>query len=193
MSKKLAIFFPGVGYHKDKPLLYYSRKIAESHGYELMDVEYHDLPVNIKGDAQKMKEAAMIAYQQCEDALRDVDFSAYDEVVLVGKSIGTYLAATYANEHLYAMSEANGYLPRVRLVLYTPVEATFQPPIMDGIAFIGENDSWSDLQQVEELAGKRNVSLWTYPGADHSMETGDRIKDIENVKDIMELTDAFLK
>ena len=26
--KKLAVIFPGVGYHTDKPLLYYSKKIA---------------------------------------------------------------------------------------------------------------------------------------------------------------------
>lgn len=26
---KLAIFFPGIGYHTDKPLLYYSRKLPD--------------------------------------------------------------------------------------------------------------------------------------------------------------------
>lgn len=32
--KKLAVFFPGIGYHCDKPLLYYSRKMAEQNGYD---------------------------------------------------------------------------------------------------------------------------------------------------------------
>ena len=36
--KGLAVFFPGVGYHVDKPLLYYSRKIAAQLGYETADV-----------------------------------------------------------------------------------------------------------------------------------------------------------
>ena len=27
---KLAVIFPGVGYHADKPLLYYGRKLANS-------------------------------------------------------------------------------------------------------------------------------------------------------------------
>ena len=31
---KLAVFFPGIGYHCDKPLLYYSRKLAQECGYE---------------------------------------------------------------------------------------------------------------------------------------------------------------
>ena len=31
---KLAVIFPGVGYHADKPLLYYGRKLAKQHGYQ---------------------------------------------------------------------------------------------------------------------------------------------------------------
>ena len=31
---KLVVFFPGIGYHCDKPLLYYSRKLAQEYGYE---------------------------------------------------------------------------------------------------------------------------------------------------------------
>ena len=31
---KLAVFFPGIGYHCDKPLLYYSQKLAKECGYE---------------------------------------------------------------------------------------------------------------------------------------------------------------
>ena len=32
--KKLAVFFPGIGYTADKPLLYYSRKLAAELDYE---------------------------------------------------------------------------------------------------------------------------------------------------------------
>lgn len=28
MEKKIAVLFPGIGYHTDKPLLYYSKKLA---------------------------------------------------------------------------------------------------------------------------------------------------------------------
>ena len=31
---KLAVYFPGVGYHCDKPLLYYARKIAAACGFD---------------------------------------------------------------------------------------------------------------------------------------------------------------
>ena len=29
MGKRLAVIFPGIGYHCDKPILYYSRKLSE--------------------------------------------------------------------------------------------------------------------------------------------------------------------
>ena len=35
---KIAVFFPGIGYNNDKPLLYFSRKIALEHGYEVITI-----------------------------------------------------------------------------------------------------------------------------------------------------------
>ena len=48
--KKLAIFFPGIGYHADKPLLYYSRKLAGEAGYELIALKYDYQAGNIRGN-----------------------------------------------------------------------------------------------------------------------------------------------
>lgn len=38
---KLVVCFPGIGYHCDKPLLYYGRRVAESIGYK----EYKNVDV----------------------------------------------------------------------------------------------------------------------------------------------------
>ena len=41
---KLVVCFPGIGYHCDKPLLYYSRKLAACAGYDhtlLLQYTYH--------------------------------------------------------------------------------------------------------------------------------------------------------
>ena len=37
---KLVVCFPGIGYHCDKPLLYYSRKLAAAAGYD------HEIALN---------------------------------------------------------------------------------------------------------------------------------------------------
>ena len=47
---KLAVLFPGAGYHVDKPLLYYAKDLAVSLGYEYISVEYGKLPDAIKGN-----------------------------------------------------------------------------------------------------------------------------------------------
>ncbi len=40
-KKKLLVVFPGIGYHCDKPLLYYGRKTAAEAGYdEVINISY---------------------------------------------------------------------------------------------------------------------------------------------------------
>ena len=177
-SKNLAIFLPGIGYHNDKPLLYFSRKLAVECGYDTLNIEYHDLPGKVMGDKAKMMEAVNIAFRQAEEALDKLDLSSYDKFLLVGKSIGTVIATG-----LVAKRGLNA-----KLVLYTPVEATFMNVFRetgcgdvtdgpncadvysDAVAFIGTNDPWSDLETVKALAREKNVPLHLYPGANHSLE-----------------------
>ena len=54
---KAAVFFPGIGYHCDKPLLYYSRKLAQECGYEeTIALSYTYDGGNIRGNEEKMQE-----------------------------------------------------------------------------------------------------------------------------------------
>ena len=46
---KLAVLFPGIGYHGDKPLLYYSRKAAGENGYQTITVSYGKFPEKVSG------------------------------------------------------------------------------------------------------------------------------------------------
>ena len=48
-KRKLAVFFPGTGYHTDKPLFYYSRKIAAAKGYEAL------AEIKLKADESREK------------------------------------------------------------------------------------------------------------------------------------------
>ncbi len=181
-KKRLAVIFPGMGYHKDKPLLYYSSKLAQSNGYEIINVEYHDLPEKVRGDAGMMKAAADIAYKQTEEQLSRVPFSEYEDILFIGKSIGTVIAAKYVHEHdLMA-----------RQIWYTPVEATFSFGSKEVIAFIGESDPWSDLNNVKKYAGEQGIRLLTYPECNHSLESPDVIKNIEHLKSVITLTKEFI-
>lgn len=202
--KKLAVFFPGIGYTCDRPLLHFSRKLAESEGCEILRLKFKGFPKNslkfkdfpknslaFKGSPKnspvnrdRITRCAEIAIDQTKKQLSDVDFSAYDEVVFIAKSIGTIAAGRYAEKHL----------PSARLILYTPLEETFEKlPQNDAVAFIGSKDPWSDFSRVKHLAGTKGIPLYTYEDCNHSLETGDVAKDIDTLKDVMEKTKAFLE
>lgn len=51
---KLAVFFPGIGYHCDKPLLYYSRKLVQEYGYEkIVTLNYTYDGKNLRGKKRR--------------------------------------------------------------------------------------------------------------------------------------------
>lgn len=83
---KAAVFFPGIGYHCDKPLLYYSRKLAQECGYEeTIALSYTYDGGNIRGNEEKMQQAFESLYEQAEKSLSAVDFDKYDEILFVAK------------------------------------------------------------------------------------------------------------
>ena len=74
-SNKLAVFFPGIGYTADKPLMHYSRKIAALAGYDLKLLPYAGFPEKIQGNKERMQESFQIALRQSEEMLADVEFA----------------------------------------------------------------------------------------------------------------------
>ena len=88
-APKLAVIFPGIGYTADKPLLYYTSRLARKHGYQIQTVSYGTLPENIKGDSVKMRQAFDLALAQTEESLRDIDWTSYGSILFISKSIGT--------------------------------------------------------------------------------------------------------
>ena len=58
---KLAVFFPGIGYHCDKPLLYYSRKLVQEYGYEkIVTLNYTYDGKNLRGNEDGKRKANFI-------------------------------------------------------------------------------------------------------------------------------------
>ena len=183
MEKKIAVIFPGVGYHVDKPLLYYSRKLADQYGYEIACADYGKLPSGIKGDMKKMYEAYEQALANVTEKFADLDFHSYDRVLFISKSIGTAVAASYDAQ--YEIGAGHIY--------YTPVEASFQAIGTEGIVFHGTGDDWAKTEVISAECEKRGLPLYLTEHANHSMETGDALQDLEILKTIMEKTDQYIK
>lgn len=173
---KIAVLFPGIGYHCDKPLLYYGAKIAGQYQYEVCKIPYADL-------SRSMEEAFRQAFAQTEEYLAQVDWHQYEEILFISKSIGTVVAAAYAQK----------YSINCRNVYYTPVKQTFDFTPHSGIVFHGTDDSWVDTPTVREKCQENDLPLHVIEGADHSLEVkGDAQRTIGILRDVMKLTQAYI-
>ena len=174
---KLVVCFPGIGYHCDKPLLYYSRRLARADREILVQYTYQK--PGLRGNPAALRAALDALYAQTEPQLADVQWAEYDEVVFLAKSIGTAVAAAYAQRHGIACKQ----------VLYTPLEMTYDFAPQDALAFLGTADPWSDVPAVTAKAGG---TLYLYPDANHSLETDDVTKNLSISQDVMAKTRQFL-
>ena len=184
--RKLAVFFPGIGYTVDKPLMYYSRKIAAELSYEIKLLPYGGFPPKIHGDLDKMRESFKIAMQQTEEMLSGTDLNAYGDILFIGKSIGTVVAAKIAL--------LSGMEDKIRFIFYTPLEDTFFYHSKTAVVFTGSNDPWTGAGQspIPACAKENGYPCFLIEDANHSLETGNAMKDIQNLQMIMEETRRFI-
>ena len=179
---KLCVLFPGIGYHCEKPLLYYSAKLAKSKGYDVIPLKFSGFDNSAKGNDEKMSTAVEHALSLAEKQLSDTDFSSYEKIVFIGKSIGTTACLAYR--------EKNGI--NASCILLTPLEATFESLSHRCTAFHGTADQWADTEAIRKLCRKHLVPLHEYENANHSLETGDVFTDIRTVLDVTEKIDSLL-
>ena len=135
--------------------------------YEVMD--------GSSRDKEKLRKAGEI--------LKDVDFSEYHDILFISKSVGTAVASAYAGK--YGLNTRNIY--------YTPVEASFQAIGTEGIVFHGTGDDWAKTEVISAECEKRGLPLYLTEQANHSMETGNALRDLEILKTIMEKTDQYIR
>ncbi len=182
-AKKLAVILPGIGYTCDRPLLYYSGKLAQALGWEALRVPYGGFPAKVRGDLEKMRQSADMALRQTEEMLKDVNWNQYRQILFIAKSVGTVVAAAYA--HARGLS--------CRHILFTPVEAAFTVPVRRAIAFHGTADPWAETEALARLCREADIPLYLTENANHSLETGDVLLDIRNLQTAMARVEAFMR
>lgn len=181
--RKIALVFPGLGYHTDKPLLYFSKKLAAEEGYRIIDLPYSGFPSGVKGDAAKMQQCFFMALEQTEEMLKEENLQEA-ELLVLAKSIGTAVAAAYLEKHQLT----------ARCLYYTPVEESFRfIKEKSGIAFTGTADPWVETAAVEDYCGKMQIPLTIIPDANHSLETGEALRDLEILQQVMRETEIYLQ
>ena len=131
---------------------------------------------------EKMEEVFFSAVRQSEEILKDVDFSLYDDILFLSKSVGTAVASAYGGKH--GLNTRNIY--------YTPVEASFQFMTQPGIVFTGTADTWVSHKAIRDLCEKGGFPMYVTEDGNHSLETGDVQKDLENLLAIMRTTEGYI-
>lgn len=180
---KLVVCFPGIGYHCDKPLLYYSRKLAAAAGYPQAHLlQYTCNKDGLRDDSAALRAAFDVLYAQAEAQLTAIDWAQYDDVLFLSKSIGTAIAAAYARRHALTC----------RHILYTPLALTYEFAPQNAIAFLGTADPWSDAAAVAALSHANVMPLHLYDDANHSLETGSVPRDLAILQDVMQRTQEFI-
>ncbi len=173
---KLAVFFPGIGYHCDKPLLYYSEKIAKQYQYETIKIVYEGLSKDLDAAFEE-------AFAQTEKRLAEVDWQQYEDILFVSKSIGTAVACAYAGR----------YQIDCRNLYYTPLEQTFILAPKDGIVFHGTSDPWAQTEVIQRTCREHNLPLQIIEAANHSLEIPEKTRqNLVILTEVMEESECYI-
>jgi phosphoglycolate phosphatase len=88
-----------------------------------------------KQDMLPLKENFLLAYKESKLILNQIDFSKYEKVIFLSKSLGTIIAGQYA-------SEKN--IPNLTQVFFTPVDKTLPYINKEDLIFAAEKDSYME-------------------------------------------------
>ena len=138
---------------------------------------------DIKGNLEKMKRAFEQAMDQSNKILSPYHFSLTDDLLIISKSVGTVVSGAWQRQ--------NGL--RAKNIYFTPVEATFDfINAESGIVFHGTKDPWVESNVVIENCNRLHLPLFLTEEANHSMEKGNAIVDLENMHRIMQCCQSYL-
>lgn len=183
-SSKLAVFLPGFAYSLEAPLFYYSTALLHELGYDLLGIDYRysENPEFLgHGDAERQ--------QWLEADIQGVfesvaDHADYQEVLFVGKSLGTNGMLQIAN------LELPGRLRRY--VWLTPATARgaivekLREVALPSLVVVGTKDSYYSAGDMQRLEGLDHVGVKIVEGADHGLEfEDDAIRSSEKLSEIL--------
>lgn len=154
MGKNIVFSFPGKR-GEEIPLLYFGAKHYVDKGYEKVYIQH---PASGNGLEE--------VYENAKAILSSYDFSEYEDIVFVGKSMGTVVACKLKEELQINAS----------LVLFTPLRDTLPYMKSDNrvvLAAAGDNDRFLEWEVLRDHCERENVPYYIEPGVGHAMEVKD--------------------
>ncbi len=158
MGKKLMVVFPGRNYSSDKPLLYYAGKVFSDKGYDVVRLDYN---YRLKGNKDDIDGLIEEARGLVKKQLDLIDFSAYEDIVFISKSMGTALAGYF--EEFYKV--------RTRHIYLTPVDSALKYMHRGKcIVVAGKEDKILEARRLRIYCVEQDIPLKQFEDVGHSLE-----------------------
>lgn len=164
--KTIKIICPGIKYDINKPLL---KTLNDSIRGDFIYLDYSFAYVQKEDDFN-----VEVAYDFALSKLKELDLNQYNEIIFIGKSIGTYIAGRLINEL---------HLIRAKFICLTPLNITLKYLRQTDYIVYGTCDKYLDEEGRNFLKFKF-VNLSIIDNANHRLEVNDNEKNIKILNQI---------
>jgi hypothetical protein len=152
----IIVLFPGLANRVDIPMLYYAGKKYAAKRYECVRINY---------DGRKKIDEITAAVTE---RLGGIEFSIYNDILFVSKSIGTIVASRAADE--LGINARHIFLTPIRDTLrYIRKDRNIQ------LVVAGTDDEFIDIEPLRERCLSEGVRLELVEGAGHGLEVSDDV------------------
>lgn len=160
MKTGMVVCFPGTGFTCKEALFECCLERLIKRGYDVVKLDFSHIPFR---EIETIEEAVTIARRAVKRQLSGVDFSEYEDVVWISKSLGTLLAAI--DETTYSV------LPRHLFLTPLPETLARIRPESRIIALVlGTLDRFLTGPALMEFCEQRNACGCLIDGVNHSLK-----------------------
>lgn len=118
-------------------------------------------------------------YENAEKVIQQINFSEYEHIIFVAKSMGTVVACTLKEK----------YNIPATLILFTPLKETLPYIKKDNdimLVAAGDKDDWLESKILVEVCEKEGLPYYIEAGVGHRMEVmGDLERNLEVIKNVI--------
>ena len=178
-SDKLMILLPGKGYTIHSPLFHYIKPMGINYGFDVLSVNYGIHVTQVDNWMTRIPDIQADT-QKTIDRVLEHD---YQTVCVVGKSLGTPIAATIANQ-LTA--------PHISVLMLTPIQAAMS--MLNNIRTLGIIGTADPAYDADLIIESDTQSWLVLDDLNHSLEyKNDRDKSLDILKQILSTCESFIK
>lgn len=180
-SDTLAIILPGTAYSSMAPLLYYSVSVVLELKYDVLTVEYgftdHERKIE--------KDECEYLYEDTKNVL-DICLAenTYKNIVLIGKSIGTYVLSRLTKDLIEY---------ETKYVYLTPIDISLEGmKKVNSLVVIGTSDRCLSEEDIDKLRYYSNIKLELVPG-DHCLDNGSYKESLVVLEKVINEIELYIK